>query len=124
MRDLALALEPPRSRKGHWQDRNCRTDPTELLQTDEANMRTTFQLAPVIADIIAAHCPHTVARRTFMRACIHEDWQEAKGMVQGMLAEPWLLRGYQETRLREFLELLPDTEAVVPRHSARRATAV
>ena len=59
-------------------------------------MRTTFQLAPVIADIIAAHCPHTVARRDFMRACIHEDWQEAKGMVQGMLAEPWLLRGYQE----------------------------
>ena len=31
-------------------------------------------------------------------------------MVQGMLAEPWLLRGYQENRLREFLELLPDTE--------------
>ncbi len=87
-------------------------------------MRTIFQLVPVIADIIAAHCPHTVARRSFMRACIHEDWQEAKGMVQGMLAEPWLLRGYQETRLREFLELLPDTEAVVPRHSARRATAV
>ena len=45
-----------------------------------------------------------------MRACIHEDWHEAKGMVQGMLAEPWLLRGYQENRLREFLELLPDTE--------------
>lgn len=28
-------------------------------------------------------------------------------MVEGMLAEPWLLRGYQENRLREFLELLP-----------------
>jgi hypothetical protein len=27
-------------------------------------------------------------------------------MVEGMLAEPWHLRGYQETRLREFLELL------------------
>ena len=76
-------------------------------------MRTTFQLAPVIADIIAAHCPHTVARRDFMRACIHEDWQEAKGMVQGMLAEPWLLRGYQENRLREFLELLPDMESAL-----------
>ncbi len=34
--------------------------------SDEANMRTTFQLAPVIADIIAAHCPHTVARRDFI----------------------------------------------------------
>ena len=86
-------------------------------------MRTTFQLAPVIADIIAAHCPHTVARRDFMRACIHEDWQEAKGMVQGMLAEPWLLRGYQETRLREFLELLPDMESCAKgvRRSGSRA---
>jgi hypothetical protein len=73
-------------------------------------MGTIFQLAPVIADIIAAHCPDTLARRTFMHACMHEDWQEVEGMVQGMLAEPWLLRGYQETRLREFLELLPHTE--------------
>ena len=70
-------------------------------------MRAIFQLVPVIADIIAAHCPHTIARRSFMRACIHEDWQEAKGMVQGML------RGYQENRLREFLELLPDTGRAV-----------
>jgi hypothetical protein len=30
-------------------------------------------------------------------------------MVEGMLAEPWMLRGYQEARLREFLELLPVT---------------
>ena len=28
-------------------------------------------------------------------------------MVEGMLAESWVLRGYQEARLREFLELLP-----------------
>jgi len=28
-------------------------------------------------------------------------------MVEGMLAEPWVLRGNQEVRLREFLELLP-----------------
>jgi hypothetical protein len=27
-------------------------------------------------------------------------------MVEGMLAEPWQLIGYQENRLREFLELL------------------
>jgi hypothetical protein len=28
-------------------------------------------------------------------------------MIEGMLAEPWHLKGYQETRLREFLSLLP-----------------
>jgi hypothetical protein len=28
-------------------------------------------------------------------------------MVEGMLVEPRLLRGYQENRLREFLKLLP-----------------
>ena len=27
-------------------------------------------------------------------------------MVEGMLAEPWHLQGYQESRLREFLALL------------------
>jgi hypothetical protein len=27
-------------------------------------------------------------------------------MVEGMLAEPWHLKGYQEPRLRECLELL------------------
>ena len=27
-------------------------------------------------------------------------------MVEGMLAEPWHLVGYQERRLREFLDLL------------------
>jgi hypothetical protein len=27
-------------------------------------------------------------------------------MIEGMLAEPWHLVGYQETRLREFLELV------------------
>jgi hypothetical protein len=44
----------------------------------------------VIGDVIAAHCPGHVG-----------------SMVEGMLAEPWLLRGYQEARLHEFLELLP-----------------
>jgi hypothetical protein len=28
-------------------------------------------------------------------------------MVEGMLAEQWVLRGYQEARLQEFLDLLP-----------------
>lgn len=35
-------------------------------------------------------------------------------MIEGMLAEPWHLHGHQESRLREFLELLPgaaETEA-------------
>jgi hypothetical protein len=73
-------------------------------------MRSVFEFVPVIADVISAHCPHSAARRDFMRACISEDWQEAKGMVQGMLAEPWLLRGYQEDRLREFLKLMSDRE--------------
>jgi hypothetical protein len=27
-------------------------------------------------------------------------------MIEGMLAEPWHLRGHQEARLREFLRLL------------------
>jgi hypothetical protein len=28
-------------------------------------------------------------------------------MVEGMLAEPWHLKGYQEIRLREFMQMLP-----------------
>jgi hypothetical protein len=34
-------------------------------------------------------------------------------MVEGMLAEPWHLQGYQETRLREFLELMQVQEGIV-----------
>ena len=70
-------------------------------------MRAAYDLAPVIADVISSHCPGTSARRIFIGECFLGDWEEAKGMVEGMLAEPWLLRGYQEARLREFLELLP-----------------
>jgi hypothetical protein len=66
-----------------------------------------YALAPVIAEVISAHCPGTSARQTFIRACFRGDWAEAKSMVEGMLAEPWVLRGYQEARLREFLDLLP-----------------
>ena len=69
-------------------------------------MQIVYELAPVIADIIAAHCPGTRAREDFVRACIQGDWYEAQEMVEGMLAEPQWLRGYQETRLREFLELV------------------
>ena len=63
-------------------------------------MQAAYDLAPVIADVISAHCPGTSARQTFIRAFLG-DWVEAKCMVEGMLAEPWLLRGYQEARLRD-----------------------
>ena len=72
----------------------------------ERAVHIVFDLAPVIADIIASHCPGTRARHDFVRACIGEDWDDARAMVEGMLAEPWRLRGYQETRLRQFLELV------------------
>jgi len=70
-------------------------------------MQAAYDLAPVIADVISAHCRGTSARQTFIRACFLGDWLEARSMVEGMLAEPWVLRGHQEVRLREFLELLP-----------------
>ena len=70
-------------------------------------MQPVFALAPVIGAIISAHCPGTGAERAFMRACVREQWEEATAMVEGMLAEPWHLRGYQEVRLREFLQLVP-----------------
>jgi len=65
-----------------------------------------YELAPVIADVISAHCRGTGARKAFVRACVHGDWDDARIMVEGMLAEPWHLQGYQESRLREFLALL------------------
>jgi hypothetical protein len=41
-----------------------------------------------------------------LQACVHGHWEEAKEMIEGMLAEPWHLQSYQETRLREFRELV------------------
>ena len=70
-------------------------------------MQPVYELAPVIGAIISAHCPNTGAEQAFMRACVREQWDEATAMVEGMLAEPWHLKGYQEGRLREFLELVP-----------------
>jgi hypothetical protein len=78
-----------------------------------------YQLALVIADIISAHCPGTSARQRFLKACISTDWDEAASMVEGMLAEPWHLRGRQERRLREFLELISDVPAQQPRRYAK-----
>ena len=69
-------------------------------------MQAVYELTPIIAAIIAGHCPGTHAREEFVSACVHSDWAEARVMVEGMLAEPWHLIGYQENRLREFLDLL------------------
>lgn len=69
-------------------------------------MQATYELVPTIADIIAAHCPGTDVRGAFVRACLRGDWGEAEAMVEGMLAEPWHLKGYQANRLGEFLELI------------------
>jgi len=68
-----------------------------------------YDLVPVIADLISSHCPGTAARERFLRACLGADWDEVKHMMDGMLAEPWHLRGHQEKRLREFLELITET---------------
>ena len=70
-------------------------------------MHAVYEIAPVIGTIIGAHCRGTSVRREFLRACLCGEWFEARSMVEGMLAEPWLLRGHQEARLREFLGLLP-----------------
>ena len=69
-------------------------------------MPAVYDLALVIAEIISVHCPGTSARERFLQACIATDWGEAVSMIEGMLAEPWHLRGYQERRLREFLDLI------------------
>lgn len=76
-------------------------------------MQVVYELAPLIATIISAHCPGTRARDDFVRACMHGDWEEAECMIEGMLAEPWHLRGHQETRLREFLGLLQFNRGLV-----------
>ena len=80
-------------------------------------MRAVYELAPVIADIISSHCPGTSARERFLRACISTDWDEATSMIDGMLAEPWHLRGYQEKRLREFLDLMLVARGVQQDHT-------
>jgi hypothetical protein len=69
-------------------------------------MQIVYELAPVIAEIISAHCPGTRAREEFLRACVHGQWDEVREMAEGLLAEPWHLKGNQEARLQEFLELM------------------
>jgi hypothetical protein len=74
-------------------------------------MREVYELVPVIANVISAHCAGTTAREHFLRACLAGHWYEAKSMIEGMLAEPRHLSGYQEFRLREFLALIPHAGA-------------
>ena len=78
-------------------------------------MQAVYELAPTIANIIAAHCPGTRAREEFVHACLGGEWAQTRAMVEGMLAEPWHLRGYQESRLREFLELVHLEEGALAR---------
>jgi hypothetical protein len=78
-------------------------------------MQAICEFTHTIAAIISGHCPGTLAREGFVSACLHRAWAEAKAMVEGMLAEPWYLIGYQEDRLREFLELLQVEEGAVAR---------
>ena len=68
--------------------------------------RGLYDMMLVIADVISAHCPGTTARERFFRASLTEDWEEVKCLIDGMLAEPWHLRGNQEQRLQEFLDLV------------------
>ena len=79
------------------------------------HVQVLYELAPVIADVISAHCQGTRARADFVRACLLGEWDEAKEMVEGMLAEPWHLQGYQENRLREFLELVQVKQGEITR---------
>ena len=79
-------------------------------------MQIVFELAPVIGTIISAHCPGTGASEEFVRACVYGHWDEATVMVEGMLAEPSHLKGHQESRLREFLELVQVNQGSVARH--------
>jgi hypothetical protein len=37
----------------------------------EVDMQVAYELAPVIAEIISAHCPGTRARGEFVHACIY-----------------------------------------------------
>ena len=69
--------------------------------------RKLYDMMLVIADVISAHCPGTTARERFIRASLTDDWVEVRCLIEGMLAEPWHLRGNQEQRLQEFLDLVP-----------------
>lgn len=88
--------------------------------------RQFYDMMLVIADVISAHCPGTAARERFFRASLTDDWEEVRCLIEGMLAEPWHLRGNQEQRLQEFLDLVPvgsssQTTALSPPHRGSAA---
>jgi hypothetical protein len=39
-------------------------------------VQVVYELTPVIAYIISAHCPGTRAREAFVQACIYGDWRK------------------------------------------------
>ena len=41
-------------------------------------VQVVYELAPMIATIISAHCPGTRAREDFVRACVHGDWERGR----------------------------------------------
>lgn len=83
-------------------------------------MLAVYELVPLIADIISCHCPGTPTRKQFLQACMSTDWDEAKSMIEGMLAEPWHLRGHQERRLRDFFDMIRAAETPQLSSSADR----
>src|SRR6185295_16874990 len=46
-------------------------------------MQVAYELAPVIAEIISAHCPGTRARDEFVHACVYGQWEDAHGNGRG-----------------------------------------
>jgi hypothetical protein len=87
--------------------------PADQKLSARSHVQVLYELAPVIADVISSHCHGTCAREDFVRACVSGEWEDAKVMVEGMLAEPWHLTGYQEKRLHEFLALLQLNQGVL-----------
>jgi hypothetical protein len=49
-------------------------------------MREDYELAPEIADVIAAHCPGTIAGEHFLRAFQSVDF------IQTLVASDWFVR--------------------------------
>jgi hypothetical protein len=65
-----------------------------------------YELAPLIADIISSHCPGSSARERSLHASIGADWDEARSMIDGMLAEPWHLSA-RARRSRPYISASP-----------------
>ena len=84
---LVIAASHERSSQGDHADPPAYST-TFPPQTTVPSMQAAYELAPVIADVISAHCPGATARKHFVRACLGGHWYEAKSMIEGMLARP------------------------------------